>query len=306
MRQHLACVQAAAEVSGAQVEGAELGATALRFAPGPVRAGDYRFAIAGAGSCLLVLQTVLPALLRADGPSRLVLTGGTHNPRAPPFHFLARAYAPLVARLSAGLELTLHRCGFYPAGGGEVHAQITPASGLLRPFDLLARGALQEAYAECLAPALPRQVAARELDTLAALTGWPRAQLRVADARQNEGPGNALLVTLVYEQLTEVFMALGQKSVTAEEVARRMVREMRGYQSCTGAAVGPHLADQLVLLLALACAPGWGAGSRAAFTCSEVTAHTRTHCALIERFLPLRFAIEREGDAHRIEVVRCA
>ena len=80
MRQHLACVQAAMQISGAECEGAELGSQQLRFAPGPIRAGDYRYAIASAGSCMLVLQTVLPALLRADGPSRLELQGGTHNP----------------------------------------------------------------------------------------------------------------------------------------------------------------------------------------------------------------------------------
>ena len=39
MRQHLACVQAAVAVCGAQVEGAELGSQTLVFEPGAVRAG---------------------------------------------------------------------------------------------------------------------------------------------------------------------------------------------------------------------------------------------------------------------------
>ncbi len=128
MRQHLACVQAAVEVSGGQAEGAELGSQSLQFTPGAVRAGDYTFRIAGAGSCLLVLQTVLPALMLADAPSRIQLAGGTHNPMAPPFDFLQRAYAPLLARLGVGLALTLERRGFYPAGGGLLQAVITSAT----------------------------------------------------------------------------------------------------------------------------------------------------------------------------------
>src|SRR5687768_17295731 len=60
MRQHLTCVQAAVAVCSAQVEGAELGSQTLVFEPGEVRAGDYAFNVGTAGSCTLVLQTVLP------------------------------------------------------------------------------------------------------------------------------------------------------------------------------------------------------------------------------------------------------
>ena len=301
MRQHLACVNAAAEVSGAQVEGAELGAQTLAFAPGPVRAGNYRFAIASAGSCLLVLQTVLPALLLADGPSRVQLAGGTHNPMAPPFHFLERAYAPLVQRMGARLQLTLRRCGFYPAGGGEVEAVISPADGALQPFALLVRGAAQSAFAECLAPGLARSIARRELETLGQAMGWSgEQQLRSGEQRQNEGPGNALLATLVYAEVTEVFCALGERGVSAEEVARRLVKEVRAYQA-SDAAVGPHLADQLALLLALAA---WQSRQPASFSCSEMTEHTRTNCAVIERFLPVRFGLAQGAASSVVEIHR--
>jgi RNA 3'-terminal phosphate cyclase (ATP) len=112
MRQHLTCVQAAVAVCGAKVEGAELGSQTLVFEPGAVRAGDYAFNVGTAGSCTLVLQTVLPALMLCAAPSRVQLTGGTHNPMAPPFHFLERSFAPLLRRLGVGLELALRRLGF--------------------------------------------------------------------------------------------------------------------------------------------------------------------------------------------------
>ena len=95
MRQHLTCVNAAAAVCGAQVLGAELSSQTLHFTPGPVRAGDYAFNVGTAGSCTLVLQTVWPALWMKASPSEITLVGGTHNPMAPSFHFLQRAYLPL-------------------------------------------------------------------------------------------------------------------------------------------------------------------------------------------------------------------
>jgi RNA 3'-terminal phosphate cyclase (ATP) len=298
MRQHLTCVNAAAEVCGAVVHGAEMNSQTLTFMPGPVRAGEYSFHVGTAGSCTLVLQTVWPALLLADAPSRLTLGGGTHNPMAPPFHFLQRSYAPLLRRLGANADLTLRRLGFYPAGGGEMEATIWPAGDTLQPFDLMARGQKVEGYAECFAPALHRSVAQRELEQLGAAFGWEREQLRVPAVRHDEGPGNALLVTLVHEHVTEVFTQFGEKGVSAEKVARDLVREVRGYQA-SEAALGQHLADQWALPLALAV---WKRQRAAAYTCTELTPHAKTNFEVIVRFLPVRFAFKSNGNAWQVSV----
>ncbi|MDO5625755.1 MAG: RNA 3'-terminal phosphate cyclase [Pseudomonadota bacterium] len=310
MRQHLTCVQAAQAICGAQVQGAALGAQAVRFVPGAVRAGDYRFAVASAGSAMLVLQTVLPPLLLADAPSTLGLSGGTHNPMAPCFHFLRDAYAPLLARLAPGqpapLALTLKRHGFYPAGGGEVQACITPPAVPLQAFDLPARGALLARHAEVLVPGLPRGVAQRELQKLGAALGLSADDLHHGAVRQDEGPGNALIATLAHAHVTEVFTEYGTRGVSAEEVAARLVRQVRDYQRALnaqgeGAALGPHLADQWALLLALAV---WQGGGEAAFTCSEATPHLRTQMDVVARFLPLRWHVATDGAVTQARVQR--
>lgn len=286
MRQHLTCVNAAADICGAAVEGAELHSQALTFTPGRVRAGDYSFNVGTAGSCTLVLQTVWPALMLADTPSQLKLGGGTHNPMAPPFHFLERSYAPLLRKLGAESELVLRRLGFYPAGGGEIDVKIWPAGDRLQPFDLNDRGAKLDAYAECFSPALPRSVARRELQQLGSDLGWCDTQLREGASRQNEGPGNALLATLSYEHVCEVFTGFGEKGVSAEQVARDVVLEVRAYQ-ISHAALAPHLADQWALPLALAV---WRRGGEASYTCTALTPHATTNFDMIERFLPVKFS----------------
>ncbi|CAN7339646.1 RNA 3'-terminal phosphate cyclase [Acidovorax sp. LjRoot38] len=300
MHQHLACVQAAVAVCGGDAEGAELGSQTLLFTPGAVRAGDYRFQIATAGSCLLVLQTVLPALMLTEGQSRVQLSGGTHNPMAPPFDFLERAFAPLVRRLGVGLDLQLQRRGFYPAGGGEVLAHITPAALPLTPVDVLERGPLQDAWGEALVPGLARNIATRELDALGQRMGWTfeSGRLRQPPTRQNEGPGNALIATLEYEHITEVFCQLGERSLSAEQVAKRLVDEVRDYQRSAGA-LGPHLADQWMLPLALAV---WRSGQAARYTCTEVTQHTATNAQTIALGLPVRVQITPVDKAMLVEI----
>jgi RNA 3'-terminal phosphate cyclase (ATP) len=201
-------------------------------------------------------------------------------------------------RLGANVELTLRRLGFYPAGGGEIEATIWPAEDSLQPFDLNDRGAKVQGYAECFAPALARSVARRELDRLGAALGWSTDQLREAPARQHEGPGNALVATLIYENLSEVFTEFGEKGVSAEQVARGLAREVRSYQ-VSEAALGPHLADQWALPLALAACQR---GRHASYTCTELTAHAKTNFEVIERFLPVKFRTSASGNGWQVVV----
>lgn len=297
MRQHLACVNAAADVSGARVDGAELGSQTLAFEPGEVRAGDYRFDVGSAGSCTLVLQTVLPALMTAAAESRITLTGGTHNPMAPPFHFLQRSFAPLLRRLGVGLDLALQRHGFYPAGGGRFTARIVPAAQLTT-VDVLARGERLDAFAECLTPGVPGRVAVQELAVIGERLNWPADKLIRAEARQDEGPGNALMATLVHADLSEVFTSFGEKGRPADQVAVALVREVQSYLRSEGA-LGEHLADQWMLPLALAVQ---ASGRPAAFTCTDLSQHARTQVETIAAFLPVRFGTEKLDRAWRVSL----
>ena len=276
LRQHLTAVQAAMEISGATVEGAEAGSQTLRFTPGAIRGGDYRFAIGTAGSCTLVLQTILPALWFADAPSTVSVSGGTHNRAAPPVDFLIRAWLPLMARMGVTQTLALKRHGFYPAGGGEVVATVTPCAGALGALHLTERGAQQALRAEGIVAGIRGGVARRELDTLGRLV--PGIEGTVRELGHEEGPGNALVLDIVHEHVTEVFTGFGERGVTAETIGQQVAHAALRYLHST-AAVDEYLADQLVLPMALA-----GAGSLRVVTASS---HLLTNIGVIEKFLPV-------------------
>lgn len=183
-------VKAATEICGATVEGAELGSQRLLFRPGTVRGGDYRFAIGSAGSCTLVLQTVLPALWFADGPSRVEVSGGTDNPSAPPADFIRRVLEPLLAKIGIHQQTTLLRHGFYPAGGGVVATEVSPVASF-NTLQLGERGNIVQMRGEVLLAGVPRHVAEREIATLAGsfslheqnIHNLPRDQGRVIPSR---------------------------------------------------------------------------------------------------------------------------
>lgn len=282
--QHRTAVLAAAQICGAAVEGAEIGSSSLSFWPGPIQAGAYQFDLGTAGSTILVAETLLPPLGMARTASSLELIGGTHNPWAPSFEFLDRALLPLLRRMGLGVDARLDRHGFYPRGGGQVRLDITSAEPL-RQIHLDGRGTLRGLHAEALLSRLPRHIAQRELTCLSRGLGLGELGLSIREV-DALGPGNALTLVIESTELSEVIIGIGQRGVRAEAVAADVVREARAYLAAD-VPVGPHLADQLLVPIALS-----GGGS---FITLEPTPHTRTNLAVIGRFLDLHTWVQPLG-----------
>ena len=299
LRQHLTAVLAAAEIGQAETDGATLRSRTLTFVPGKVRAGQHRFVIGTAGSGTLVLQTILPALMTASGPSHITIEGGTHNPSAPPFDFLQKCFVPVINRFGPKITVSLERYGFYPAGGGSFTATIEPCARL-SPVDLIERGEITRRSAAAIVANLPRAIAQRELDTVMHLLNWEKEATEIVETKNSVGPGNIVLIEMATSAgLTQIFCGFGRLGASAENVAAEAVKEARTYLA-SEAAVDEHLADQLLLLFALA-----GGG---AFTAERLNRHARTNMDVISRFLPVSFATcqDQEARGTRVEVKPCA
>ena len=280
LRQHLTAVNAATTIGQAEVTGAEIGSGELTFAPGEVVPGEYGFAIGTAGSTSLVLQTVLPALMLASGPSVLRLEGGTHNPFAPPFGFLEKAFLPLLSKMGPQIKAELECPGFYPAGGGRVGFTISPTRKLA-PFDLRERGEIRARRAKASVASLPVSIAERELAVIGQMLSWSAEWLQPEVIRNSCGPGNFVSIEIETEQVTEVFTGFGERGVSAEAVAEKAVKEARRYLA-SEAAIGEYLADQLLIPMALA-----GGGS---FTTCHLSRHALTNIEIIHKFLDIRIS----------------
>ena len=286
LRQHLTAVNAATEISRAEVTGAAIGSRELTFAPGSVVSGNYAFAVGTAGSTTLVLQTVLPALLIASGKSKLILEGGTHNPFAPPFDFLEKSFLPLINRMGPRVTAELERPGFYPAGGGRMSVTIEPATRLDR-LDLPARGEVLARRARAVVANLPISIAERELKVIARKLSWPREFTTAESIERSPGPGNVVIIEIECEQVTEVFTGFGERSLRSEAVAEKAVQQARRYIG-SEAAVGEYLADQLLIPMSMA-----GGGS---FNTLPLSRHATTNIEVIGRFLEVRIEASQSAD----------
>lgn len=299
MRQHLVCVQAAKAISHATVTGDELGSQDLKFTPHTIQSGRYDFDIGSAGSTTLVLQTILPPLLMANGKSTVTIKGGTHNPLAPTADFLQHAFIPALANMGIKLELELVQAGFAPVGGGEIVAKIYPIDDNERypNFNLVERGQLLGVELVASELNLQIDIAKRELDSsekhLNDKNDLGKQPLKTSfHSLKGIGEGNTCYAIVKSQTPTmlhhEVFTLLGEKSRSAENIGKRLAGLVNRYVA-SNACVDEYLADQLLLPLALLCEKKlFKKGNQAQFTARMISEHTRTQAVMIEKFLPVK------------------
>jgi len=301
--QHLTAVTALAEVCGAQVEGAILRSQRIRFHPGLVRSGEYRFDVGTAGSTALVLQALLLPLALANGRSRIILTGGTHVPWSPPVHYLTDVLLPALSRMGLAVRMELQRWGFYPKGGGRIAVEID-GNADLRSISLVSREGTPRLRGLSAVANLPRRVAERQRDyaqrRLAA--EGREADIAIVEA-EALGAGSFLMLVAEVGSVSAAFSALGERGKPAERVAEEAVDGLADFLKAE-AACDPHLADQLILPLAIA--PG-----TSRLTTSRITQHLTTTVEIAQQVLgcPVQIGGEQgnpgqvtiEGVGHRAE-----
>ncbi len=287
--QHVAALDATATITGAQVEGNKISSQQIRFRPGKVKPGSYRFSIGTAGSTLLLLHTVYLPLCLAGDSSRLKLEGGTHVPWSPPFEHTDRLWRPFLLRM--GLEVTpnLQKAGYYPRGGGRIDVKIKNKTEI-RPVKLTDRGGFKTLKVRGAVSNLNDKIAERMIRGVkrgARTLGITGNQVKEEIHRPpSSNPGAYVFVQADYENARGGFVGLGAKGKRAEIVAAEGWEEAAPYLRATEP-VEPHLADQVLLPLALA-------KGESEFATTEITSHLITNASIIEMFSPASLKIEGE------------
>ena len=284
--QHLAAVQAATVVSGAEVTGAAPGSNSLYFRPGRVQSSHYRFDIGTAGSTSLVLQTIFMPLALADEKSSVTITGGTHVPWSPCFHYLDRQWLPMLRRIGFEAHLTLEQAGFYPRGGGCIRAEIE-AAGSLRPLDLVNRGSLQRVSGISAIANLPEHIAKRQQQQVERRLSGQFPDLAV-EIMPMASPGKGTVVFLQAECDAGggSFTALGKRGLPAERVADEAVDQLEAYL-VSNAALDKYMTDQMILPLVITPHPS-------SFSTAEITRHLLTNIEVVQAFLDVEIVVEGE------------
>lgn len=286
--QHVAAAGLLADVCDAAVEGLEVGGDELAFDPGPARGGRYAVDVGTAGSLTLVLDALLPVVTALDEPLSVTATGGTDVKWSPPIDAHRTVKYPLLRRFGLQAALDLERRGFYPVGGGR--ATLTLGPSRLDPIDVPAMGALEGARIYSTASTDLADAAVADRQASAAQERLEGAGVEILDRTVTRAAsvstGSVIVVRLDHGRGLAGFDALGERGRPAERVGAAAADAAIDFLD-TDAGVDAHLADQLVVPLALA---------GGAVSIPYLTDHVSTSLDLIGRF-DREVEVDRSGSA---------
>ncbi|PCJ15942.1 MAG: RNA 3'-phosphate cyclase [Candidatus Cloacimonadota bacterium] len=285
LRQHLTAVKAAIKISNAKVEGDFIGSTKLSFFPSKVESGDYDFKVGSAGSCILVLQTILPALMLLNKKSTLYLEGGTHNPMAPPFDFLKNSFLPVLKKMGVDVEMSLKRAGFYPAGGGQLCIIINPIKCLSR-VSINEFGDLLKIKPKIIHSNLPFSIASRELSTIRKKLNIDFDDRDCIEQLDSIGPGNVVAIDVITSTITQSFYSFAFRGIKAESIAQNCINQVNNYINIK-APIGEFLCDQLIIPMVYA---------KGSLLCSNLSMHTKTNIEIVKKFIDIEIEIKKIND----------
>ena len=297
--QHLMAVKAAAAISSASCNGVELSSTEIQFRPAAVNGGDYSFDVSektgSAGSTSLIFQTILIPLLYARRPSSVSITGGTHVPLSPTFHYLRFVFLPILSKLGMNIDLEIEKWGWYPIGKGMIRARVSPVKEI-KSIRMVERGALARVNGLSAISNLPRDIGVRQRNrAMNALQQRGISSDIERISAPSLGKGTLVFLRAEFGNVIAGFDALGAIGKPAEEVADEACQGLFNYLDSDGS-LDPHLADQMIPYLALA-------RGTSEFTTSRITRHLLTNIWVLQQFMDVDIQVEgKEGEQGKVIV----
>jgi RNA 3'-terminal phosphate cyclase (ATP) len=292
--QHLAAVRAVQALCDARCEGLELRSTAFSFEPRLRPAGgELRVDVGTAGSVTLVLQALVPILLAARTPSRVVVAGGTDVRQAPTWDYFCQVLLRLLGRMAVRVRASAARRGYYPRGGGEVVVEVDP--GVPLAVTLQGNAGSWRVAGTAHVANLPLSIAERMRNAAdAELRGNAAIEVQALGREAAVGTGGA--ITLWAERDASLLGAsrVAERGVRAEAIGEAVSSELAA-DLAAGAALDAHAADQVLVYMAMA-------KGRSSFTVRTVSSHARTAMWLLDQFLSVQFSVAPEDALWRVTV----
>ncbi len=280
--QHLAGINAAAELCGAEIDGASMGSTDLSFSPGKETKESLEIKIGTAGAVTLVLQALMLPLSVASHKTHLDIEGGTHVAWSPTTGYFRHVFCENMKMMGVSVKSETHEYGFYPKGGGRITVDVIPALKL-KPLALGSRGKYvsTEAWSNASRELARPKVAERQL-------GGANVMLRIDKENvkyvESQSIGSAITIATRFKDCLLGASALGERSLPAEKVGEQAAAELSRALS-SGATIDSRMADQILPYMAIA-------GGKSVALAPSATNHMKTNIWVIEKFLGDRFRIE--------------
>jgi len=125
--QHLTAIRILQKISKADVIGAKIGSTELKFIPGDVENLELIEDVKTAGSISLILQVLIPVVSISQKKLSLIIKGGTDVLWSPSMDYTQHVLKEAYSRIGIEFSIEIIKRGYYPKGNGEVKLEVYPS-----------------------------------------------------------------------------------------------------------------------------------------------------------------------------------
>lgn len=297
MPQHLAGVKAAGEFCNAEINGVAVGSTEIEFVPHSHKISDKVIDIGTAGSIPLLLQSILPLLIFSKNNVSLEIKGGTAGLGAPTIEYTKFVTSPILSLLGTKQpEINILKQGFYPRGGGLVKVNFSPTKHL-KAVKILERGDLNRVRGISVVGSLPIHISERQSAAAEKVLKENGVEGVKIESFSTETFSRGTSITLWAECRNSILGSdeIGKIGKPAEKVgagaARQLVSSIK-----SGKALDKYMSDQIIPFIALA-------RGRSEITIEDFTEHVETSLMATEKFLGVKFDVDRKEKKISVEGV---
>ncbi len=284
--QHLQTVLAVKKICEAEVEGAYKNSCELKFVPHEVSKTNLDIKISTAGSVGLVLQSLL--IVGFKYPLDVKISGGaTYGKWAASVDFVDKVFGFWLRKLGMEIDIKVLKHGFYPQGGAEVEVKIRPTD-FSSPIVAENLGEVKKIELICVVSeglkkknVLERIIQTAKQEILKNFSDVKISTQAEYVATLCDGCG----VTLMGECEKGVVgnSVVGEIRKSSEELAEEAVKVF--LEDLKKDALDRYTSDQLIPYLGIL-------GGK--IKVSQVTEHVRSNIEVVEKFLPVKFRIEKD------------
>jgi RNA 3'-phosphate cyclase len=282
--QHLKAILACTEMCNAEVTGAELGSSEVEFIPKKIHGGKFSINIGTAGSTALILQTLIPVAIHAPDPVKFQISGGTNVKWSMDFEYMQHIFGHYMKSIGIDYHIQIEKRGFYPKGGGKILVKIKP--GTPTSLQLTKRGKFQRIDVRAISESRleSKDVCARELKGFSTIL---KPNHEFVEYHNADSIGTSMHAHAHYENCKLGSSVIGDIKISAEQLGKKCATQLKK-QIDSGACIDEWMADQILPYMAFT-----GSGK---IHVAHITQHTETNIHVIEKFLPIKFNIDKENN----------
>jgi len=284
--QHLTAIKILQKICDADVEGAKIGSTSLKFVPGNVKSCNLIEDVGTAGSISLVLQVLIPVAAICQKKLNLTIKGGTDTLWSPTIDYTQYVLREAYSRMGIKFSIKLIKRGYYPKGGGEVNLDVLPSN--VKPISLYQRKT-KNVKLLCSFSNLPNELIKKQVESIERKLTEKKFVVQTQIDEENAiDSGASLLIFSIDEE-----SIIGIDSIFDKKTEKFNLDLENFTENNLG--VDERLADMLVLPASLT-------NEMTIFRVNNISKHLETNLFVTSKITGCKYGIGKLSDGFEIRI----